>query len=541
GSATEACGFEGGTERWTDPEQASFVLFGTPDSPFAVEIDGLRESRSVTATRAQTRLPSRAGERATLPLALFDRTEPRFRCAIDLPVPNGRVELSTAPEAQTAITAGNVARGPGLELLLSVDGELWGATVLPEEASCRLAVVRLRDAEEDRSNPVDFNRWCRVYPGSLTIRPYRDNTRLMVTSLCAQAGGAAGSRIKVAQIDADGVDIRTINLEVPLDRVSLPIIADAMGTDEPDIFFLVQVAEATESAPVRLVRYSPRRQESISIDLGNYEALTLFGDPVPAPMVIDGPRGDAILVAGHPGPAAIYDGTQTVELMATGERNFRAPVVIELPNALLLQELRNQRVVSTRILTDQRRTTWRVVDTVMEPLPSFVVPDDGVRLSVGVNPDGLPVVAYSHNGAVWGWLVSDDLNVDRIDTLSTTAGSQPVLHVNLDGELGTELVTFARDSNIVRATTQTGQALVGWPVNLTGDSGVRHVLLTDLGRSTDVPTRSLRAAEVVALTYRHLEVITLGAGSYDQSRWSWPAADGASAGRWSSPSDPYRR
>ncbi|MEO1336376.1 MAG: hypothetical protein AAFV29_12070, partial [Myxococcota bacterium] len=551
GSVEQACGFEGGVDRWTDASTVSFVLFGTPDTPLWFEIEGRQGGLWVTETRVAGRLPSRAGERSVLSLGLRARTEPRFSCSTDLPAPEGVLEPSSSAEAQTAIVARDLDGRAGLELLMSVDGQLLVASYRAELEACRLQPTRLADPQEDIDNPFDRNRWCRVVSDSLAVAPLRASGGMVIASLCARPG-ANGARLKIAVGDMSGanVDIQTINLGVPLSQVSLPIMADIDGTGEYAVFLLVRSSADPEPVPTRLMRYSPLTSEETSVLIGDYEPLPAFGGdiaPSPAPIVIGGPGGgEALLVAGYRGPKVIYDGTRVVDLQQRGARSVRAPVVVERPTLLTLEELQANRSVTTVIQTNAQRTAWAIIETSTNSLQDAVQPSEDVRLSVGLSRLGIPLVAFTNAGSALGWSINDRSSADasrirEVDELWQAASPQLLLHANLDQECGTELITFARDSNSIRAVTVGEQVLPGWPLELTGDTGTRRLLLQDLEPETVVSAPALRTAEVIALTYRRLEVITLGAGSYDPEEWPWPSADGSPVSRGSVLDGPFRR
>ena len=541
GAPTTDCGLEGGSGRWDDADAVSFVLFGEPDTRLAVEIDGFRFGRSVTATRSLARLPSRSGERGRLDLALFDRTEERHRCTFDLGAPPGMSEMSMAPQAQTALTVANVSSATfGFEVLMSVDGELLGATFTPMTETCELQTVLIRDVAEDRQDPFHPDRWCHVHPGSLVVGPLSARGGFVIASLCARPT-TRGARVKVAVIESSRIDIRTIDLGVGLAQVSVPALADFDGDGGVDVVVLAQ--DDFESLPsmVRLVRHTPATGDTTSQPIGTFGSLAR-GRPAPAPLVVSGGAApEQLLIVGYPGPSGAFDGRAFTPL-GTGVRGTRAPVVVDGEDFLLVQELRGQLVASTRLVRPNETARWRSLGTSTAPIRMPTVPDELVRLSIGVL-DGTPLVAYTEDGTVNGWNASVQPTPARLPTMASVSGGQPLLHVNLDGEPGTEFVSYAEDSNLMRAVDVNGESMVGWPLMLTGESGVRRVLITDLEGLLPGATRALRTAEVVALTYRHLEVITLGAGSYSQAEWSWPIVGGDAQGRarYSSPDDPLRR
>ena len=536
GSVESACGFEGGSGRWLDPNRVSFVLFGEPDVPLDIEIEGDRDGRVVTTTRAASRLPPRAAERATLRLALFGRTAVRLRCAVQIEPPPGEIEPSLDSESQTALTLANLTGSPGLEVLLSVDGELVVVEYVPQGGACDLRPRTLRDPAEDRNAPYDPDRWCRVLPGSLVVGSLDSQTRV-AASLCSQAPPGR-ARLKVAVLSAEGIDIRTVTINAPLSRVSMPTVVDFDGDGAVEVVMLVQSSGAFP-AEVQVARYDPVTDQTTAQGIGAYDTLARGRTALP-PIVFAGDGGDALFVVGYPGPIGVYDGMRFAQLAGNGVRGTRAPLVVDGTDAVVVQEVRGPLVVASRLVPTFDRQGWRPVATATAALPE-VPADELVRLSAGLTKDGTAVTAFVHDGFVYGWLLAAEPAPLLVETLGPEIGSQPLLHVNLDGQPGTELVSYAEDSNVIRAVDQQGQVLTGWPLMLSGDSGVRRVIVSDLEVAPPRDDRVLRTAEVIGLTYRQLEILSLGAGSYDQSQWPWPSTEGGARGRMSSTGDPFRR
>ena len=539
-AAAGACGLEGGTGGWTEPERLSFVLFGDPGTAVGIELDGFRDGRSVTATRAEARLPARDAERRTLPLALFDRTEERYRCAVDLAPAPGALETSAEAADQTALAIADVVpTTPGLEPLLAVDGDLIAAVFSRGDDACSLRTLVLRDPEADISDPFDDDRWCLVQPGSLAVGASDIDGARVLASLCARSV-SGGARLKVAMLAGVAIDVRTIDLGVPLTQVSMPALADLDGDGALEVHTLVQEAVDGGGGTVRVLSAEPRTGRSAVSTIGVFGAIAV-GQPALPPMVVDGPGGgQRLLIAGYAGPVGVFDGADFQRLVSAGTRGSRGPVVLQAADSeALLQEVRGRTIVSTLIMPGAGGGfVASVTGTAAVPQP--ILPEPSVRLSVGVSDDLRAVISLLHDGTALGWTLQPTIAI-RERTGAGPPGSEALLlHVNLDGEPGTEWVTYARDSSTVRAIDAAGRPLVGWPLTLTGESGTRRVALTDLEALTRPDSRALRSAEVVALTYRRFEVITLGAGSYDQAQWPWPSVDGGGRSGWSAATDPFR-
>ena len=534
------CRLEGGTGAWDDEDRFAFVLYGDPGAQVGLEIEGLSSGQSVTATRAVVVLPDAAGGRGRIDLALFDRTEVRRRCMVDIQVQRNDLEPSTSPQVETALTAIDLNSRPGLELLLSVDGELLVATYAPQDDACTLTTVELRDPVGNAQGPFGEDRWCRVHTGALVADRLANDSGFVAASLCARVG-SAGARLKVATITAQGVDISTVNLEVPLAQVSMPQLVDFDGNGGREVVVLVQTAVPEPAALVRVLRYEPLTARTGFRDVGGFGFLGR-GQPGLPPLVFAGPvRGERLLIAGYLGPVGVFDGRDFEANRPPDQRAQRAPVLVDVDAQPQLQELRGDRFSSTRFaLTGAGgNAVWQAVVTASAALPRSVVAiDDLRRLSIGQTSGGSPVVAVAVDGAVIGWAIGPQAEVTTIAS-DGFAEEQELLHVNLDGQPGTELVAYTANANAIRGIDQTGEPLTGWPIDLMGEGGVRRVLMTDLEATRD--DRALRSAELVGLTYRRLEAISLGAGSYDSSEWPWPSSDGGARGRWTGPTDPLRR
>ncbi len=538
--AEAACGLEGGTGRWDNADRFAFVLFGEPGDRVGLELEGLNGLQSVTATRVVVALPNGAGDRDRVDLTLAGRTEPGRRCAATVEVATGSVEPSSNPEDETAITVFDRPDTPGLELLLSVDGELVVATYGTRGDDCRLDYVPLRDPEGASQGPFGSDRWCRVHPGSLVVGRLADDLGFVAASLCARVG-ASGARLKVAvaTMSSAEVDITTIDLDSPLAQVTMPRLADFDGNGSQEVVSLVQTTAPNPAAPVRVLRYEPRTARLGFRDVAGFGVLGRGQPGLPPLRFIEPDRGARLLIAGYQGPTGVFDGRVFDRVALPDGRSARAPVLVDQDGQPWLQEIRgNALVVSTRLAPTGPAGAWQAVTTATATLRRPVNNDELRRMSIGRAAAGTPLVALAVEDGVAGWQPGAVITPSSL-SFEGVSSMHYLLQVNVDGEPGTEFIAFAPNANTLLAFDQGGRALAGWPVTLTGEGGARRVLVTDLEPAAN--DRVLRSAEIVALTYRRLEAISLGASSYDAAEWPWPSIDGGARGAWTGPEDPFQR
>lgn len=532
--AEGSCPSDEGEGRWSDPQRLEVLLYGKPDTAIAIELEGFRSGRSVTATRAVTLLPPIEGERRTLPLALLGLTRERFRCSVTIDPPATPLEAPLTPEQQTSLTLLSHTRlGRAPKVLVSARGRLAWLDYTRAAPGCTL---NLNFVETIASRPITASGvWCHLTPGSLVAGPSQfGSVEPLIAGVCANGNDI---RLKAAIPDGRASwQIYTHTFARGRRHFSSPTLANVIGDGRREIIFLARKGEVN-NGPVELVIWSPGEggTATVSVALPNVR----FDQTIPAPIVLPIESAyDRVVVAGGRGNFGVVQDLQFLPLGAEPGRSARAPSVRFDPTRRLVELFYAS---PASVLRHQFTLGGRVETSELLPL-SAAANNLDIRLALGsVDDDDEPEVGVGQAGFVELYPFGSPFNPTLIDLWrGSTAGEQFLLLANLDRQAGAEVVSFGAESSKIHAVDAAGQVLDGWPLQITGDDGRRHVLLADLDPVQEV--RALRDLEVVTLSSAGLvEVITLGPGSYDagQTPWPLPTRDGLGRSVYLGPEDPH--
>lgn len=527
-AATGTCPSEDGAGRWEEPGRLEVLLYGKPGTPLEVELEGLRDGRSATATSAISALPEVEGERRTLSLSLLGLTRERFRCGIQLePLPGG--EEPGQPEQQTALSVLPATSDSATPVVVvSARGRLALLRRQRIDPTCTLDLAYFDAAAATAS-------WCYVSPDTLVTGPAQAaGAGLLVAATCA----TTPLRIVAAFRLPGAAGQRSLLIRRARRHLSPPVLANVADDARQEVVFYVRNGD-TNDAPVQLIYWSP-------VDRGSGVVTTTtainlpgvrFDGTMPAPLVLTEAGGhDRILVAGGTRSFGIVEGLQFRSL-GTEQRHLRAP------SARYDRDQRSFQLYAVDATAAHRRSYSPNGSEIEQQLPLLqpVTSNLEVRLALGsVVGDPEPELVLGQAGLVHVYDLAGAAVHGPFDVWGgTILSEQGVLLANLDRSPGAEIVTFAPAASKIYAIDGAGRALEGWPLEISGNDGRRHVLLTDLDPVRD--ERALRDVEVVTLSSGGLvEVITLGPGSYDpnETPWPLPARDGLGRGTYTSPADP---
>lgn len=523
GPAEGTCPSEEGEGRWIDPERLEVLLYGKPNTTIAIELEGFRSDRSVTATRAVALLPPSEGERRTLSLSLLGLTRERFRCSTIVDPPERPLEAPLAPEQQTSLTL--LSRTTDVRVpvvVVSARGRLAFVRREPDELGCTLS---LADFPASAALNDPGSTWCHLTPGSLVAGPANvAGAGTLIAGVCANGNEI---RLKAAFQFSGSSAIRTLTFTRGRRHFSPPTLANVVGDGRREVVFFARQGEIN-NGPVELVIWSPIERTAtatLTVPLDNVR----FDQTIPAPIILPIESGyDRLVVAGGRGGFGVVQDLQYLTLGTEPGRSSRSPSVrfdptrrlVELFYASPAAILRHQFILGGRVET-------------AEQLPLSAAANNlDIRLALGsVDNDEEPEVGVGQAGFVELYPFGGPLSPTLIDLWrGSTAGEQYLLLANLDRQAGAEVVSFGAESSKIHAVDAGGQVLDGWPLQITGDDGRRHVLLADLDPVQEA--RALRDLEVVTLSSAGLvEVITLGPGSYDASQTPWPLPSRDGLGR----------
>jgi hypothetical protein len=550
------CPFEAGAGRWEEPGKLAFILYGDPERGAEVSLEGSRGGLSVTATRAQVRLPSEAGERRVVELALVGRTRPRLACRLDLAPglpPAERSQEETDQSGLVALRAASSARPIAvapLQLLVSARNLL--AVVLfakGGEAGCTLTPVPLVDTEllaTRQPASDDPRRWCNVRHGALGARAGAGGRTTFFAGLCAN--GAA--RLKLGAAAGRVVRVRERALEGLAARHSDPIFADTDGDGTPEA--LVVSRRADDSFELLRVWLDAGGLQEATYPMPALAPPPTVG-PAYAPLAVAGPDGrDTVVIAGYRGASYVLEQGRLQELAA--RPSVRAPALAGLSAAPRRVGLVTVGPTAEAPVGPARAgyavmvlsgRTWSLAESRDAALDEAVAPAAETRVvlgHLGMQADLQAVVFQAGRAHVA--TLGDPITTTALDVWGgNLTGGQRALLANLDGLPGSELLSYGADQNDVSAVRAEGGVLEGWEgFEFAGAGGLRHVLVTDLDGLVAGDEAGLRDAEVVSLADQVLEVVTLGPGSYALDDAEWPAAahDAAGSGAWMGTRDPAR-
>lgn len=548
GAPEGVCPFSAGEGRWTRAGALSFVLYGEPDLPFEVDVSGERDGRSVTATAAQASLPSVAGERRVLELALLGRTRPRFQCDVVLSLGLEPPERVAEEGAQTALLVlppsadARAARVSPLGLLTSSRNALTQVSYTKTPDGCVLEERPLidKDLVGGGTPPLaEEQRWCNVRGGAMVARPVPGLGRtVLVAGLCANS---SPGRLKLGVVRGGRtLDVLSEELPVAPQVVSDPVLADTDGDGMPEAAILIRGAGGAVSlGRMWLTETGP--QTAITELTG----VTVSSVRPFAPLVLPAgeDRREALLVVGHNGPMVVFRGGRA-ETVRTPRPSLRPPAayfagagrfgVVTQPGLTQLAHL--------SIGLDAG--AWRVDAEANAALPFAVAPSFDAALSLGrPSADGPLQVALLDDGYAYLAAVEPGLPVDRRDVFGGAASDAQLSRwANIDGVPGAELLAFDPDGSSLAAITLDGSTFDGWPLTLPSSGAPRRLVLADLDGPGGQTEDGLRDLEIVTLSDRVLTVVTLGPGSYDFEGMDWPAPRYAphETGVWVGSRDPAR-
>lgn len=555
-----ACPFEAGSGRWDTDRELSFVLYGAPDTEALVQLDGMRamvrdgqqRDVSVTATVAQVRLPPQAGERREVRLALLGRTRPRFSCRQDLDAgtQEGGSAVVVLPNPGTDA---RVAAMSPQRLLVSVGAQLSRVTYVAGPDGCTLDPAQVEDAEPARF-PMRDPTWCALRDGALVAGA---GTRVVYfAGVCAD-----GAHLKVGAF-LPAVHLQTwpaLDSSIVVDGLSDPVLADTDGDGAPEVLVVARTGRDYALLRFRptlsgLVQPEPFSLGGLAPPPGDDGSSNLY-----PPLVLRTSAGrDIVVVTGYSGHTFVLDhvltpasaGLSPIRALPSLWTPALAVVSSSPPAAELVVVLPRQGgaeegdLARARLVIENR--AWKLDEPRRVTGTAGLKDTSGARVVLGHvgMQDNLQAVVFeaglgtiAEAGAemapppldVWGGNIS---------------GGQQALLANLDGQPGSELLSYSAENQSVHAVWADGESLDGWEdFRFLADLGPRQVLLADLNGLPDPAGVGLRDMEVISLSGHALEVVTLGSGSYVFGDLEWPSAarDPAGTGAWTSLVDPSRQ
>lgn len=526
GALSGTCPFEAGDGRWTDPDRLSFVVYGEPETPVTVAIDGFRTGRSVTATQAFTALPAAEGERRVLDLALLSRTSERSRCEVEVPV--GDVGVPAPPDTNALAVFDLYGSRVEREVIVSANGNLAHAGLLRGDDTCE---VRLQPLAEMRQCVGDSTfKWCHVRSGAMAVGPSgADVARAVVGALCE----APFQLIAAFPVGRCG---RVRSVRAParfgVDDISDPVVIDLDGDANPEIIYAALDRTGVpvgDEAPVTLLVFHPERTTNPleEIDLVNTSATVPL-----APLAFAAQDGAVLVVPAATPPFGIYiRGDYFPAPGAPRGALMRAPAAlasVEEPGVV--------RVTADAVeligLEPAGRgwRSWVRHGHSLRDVSPPLTQDLDVRVAVGrVDPDDPPYAVIVDDGVAHRFsLTGGGVSVSRpLWGEGVASGAQYALLGNVDGAPGLEIVSHSTYAPQLSASDAEGRVLEGWPIAMTSQTGRRHVVITDIDgpEDNDEDSFALRDLELVTLSDDRLSIISLGPGSYDRTATPWPSAD----------------
>lgn len=518
--ASGDCPLENGSQVWSGGSELSFVLYGRPKTPVEIRVIG-RRSRdgtgpTITSTTARVELPAKGGEAGTAKVALASRTGVRFRCKSielgpDLGVPTDRSAVTLfGPNEILATTAGRLAR---LRYEETLDG-------------CTITSTELLDA-------------CRVYDNSLVAAPAaRTGRSRIVAGLCnniRSPGAPANTTVELfAGLDAGDDKLMFQWLSMGMSglgraQISRPVLADPFGTGSPEVVFF-------KSAMGGLVLsiWDPRDPTGSTIDLP-LPGLTPFGNNVfNGPMAArlkDPPFPDALLIASYPGGIGIVTGNPPEFQLLHADR--RSPLMspgaavidTETGISVLIATLYNNPKSMSFTTIEENGGVWHESDSFALTLPrdfELAAANRDVRVALG-DIDGtgrLTAVIVQNGRAILFPAEREATIIVRNLWNGTISGVQSVLLADIDGRPGANVIAFDPQSPLLNAIDSEGRQLDGWPIQAL-EGGQLRMFVTHLDRRR--PDQAADSLELVTMSRRIVEVISLGLGTYNRGQIPWPA------------------
>lgn len=537
------CPFEDGEGRWTDPDRLSLLVYGEPDTPIAIAVDGFRSGRSVTATQAFTALPPTEGERRAIDIALLSRTSERSRC--DVEVPSGGLPVPAPPDSNALGVFDLFGTAIAREIVVSANGNLaYGALVRGDE-TCEVQLFAYAGTDQC-SGQVPF-RWCHVRSGAMAVGPRAaDAARPMVGALCESPAQlvAAFTTPRCALVRANRIPA---GFEVA--DISDPVVVDA--DDDGDLEVVYTAVDrrglgAGMPAPMSLLIFHPDRGSDSAVQV--VPLTNTLGYEAMSPLAFRTRDGTVLIVAAAtPAFGVFVRGSYFEAPGPAAAVLMRAPAMVagvEEPGIVRVTQDEVQ-FVDVHVAG---RGAWASTVRFAYDLSGLDTPltaDRDVRVAVGrLASDGAPFAVIVDDGmahrfelASGGAAVSRPLWGDGV-----ASGAQYALLASLDGAPGFEIFSHSKYGPQLAAATTDGFALEGWPIDLLSQTGRRHVVITDLDGPVDGLAESiaLRDIELVTLSDDRLSVISLGPGSYDPRATPWPSAnrDPLGSGTYVSDVDP---
>lgn len=529
GAGEGLCPFEGGEGRWLRREQLSFVLHGTPGQTAELTVQGLREGRSVTSTAAQLRLPSEEGAIEVVDLVLPAASPVRRRCSLTLPPSSFEPERLAEEGDHSALLVLPAAEanpdGPQ-RLLVSAQNLLAEVELQSGPKGCALQAREILDSSiqelvtgtgrlVDRSHP---RGWCNLRHGALAVRPARG--RVGVTALAGLCVTGSSARLKIGLLTPEGLNlVGTATVAGAFSSVSDPVLADLDGDGQPEAFVFVRGPRGSGDL-VRVWRDGARiRTETAPL----FSTGAVAHDPPLPPLVLPAPTGggpEAILALGNSEEGFVITGA--------GPRTLNLPASQRPPAAYMISDDEVGVVMQPglsallHVRLQRAQGIWSLASREIVNLSNVAPPSSQARITVGAwrTPQDLRALIME-DGVAQLVALDGTAEVQSLDVWNAEAAdAQRTLWVNLDGVPGAELLSYGQAGARVAAWAPSGPAL-GWPVEFTGLSQ-RSVVAADL--DAEVLPSGLRSLEIVSLSSRQLEVLSLGPGSYDALGMDWPSA-----------------
>lgn len=519
--ADPGCALESGSRAWSGHgAPVEFWLYGTPKTELEIRVVGHQSPVETipdvsTSTTVLTRLPAGNGERGRLTFALPPPTLPPAKSA---PALRCRAELAMGQTDRTSLLVYDLVPGDDRSEILAASGtELAVLDFVREADGCRLA-----PSSAFAGRPIPFG--CTLWDASLVAGLLDPRDGRLFAGLCNSVPGRpTESRIVAGLITSrDRVELSTFTSSGTRARTSRPVIADPDGTGAPDVFSLW-----SDGTRVSLVRFDPRRPE-VEADRVPLPIRPLAnGALTQGPLVVHRGSGrDALVVAGYAGAIVLITGPSplTVETILP----VRTPAIVS-PAALArkrgdaleltIAELRADAMTFTQILDHGDRFTLE--GQIVVPKPSLMLSTDReARIAIGdVDGTGVAsaIVVVAGRAAIFP--IAAGAVAREVEIWSgAVSGVQNALLASVDGESGAEIVAFDPTSPLVQGRTVGGRILPGWPLE-TVQGGTLRLVLGELDPAPDTG----HTLEVVALSQRLVEVVSLGVGSFDAASMSWPS------------------
>lgn len=542
------CPFEAGDGQWDGAGDLRFVLYGDPDTAATVMVGAEHEGRTLTATISQVVLPSVAGARQVFDLILEEPATPQRGCSMF--VAGGLIQAAVHLPSLSA------ELGPRA-LLVSAGTTLKRVWYESTNNTCKLTVTPVVDTETPETVGAT---WCKLRPGSLVVRRQELPTpHHVVAGICEgriEPMMATRFAVVMAKLGpARNVEIRKKVIEGRRGAPSNPVLADTDGDGQLELILLSWLGNRW----VDLRRYA--------LEAGAVSVLAETGTSATTLVDLAGPRPEAALYPLYPFPPIVlpsperasaetlvfvgYGGAAQYSdkrVLAFGAGTYVAdreslgpPVGYRLNRAqfAVVSRPRGCKVARARLVARDGR--WQLQEADVVPISECR--DAGLGRSVAAVTVGLgngasaASVALSVGGRIYEANLEQSVDFEVSSATIPPASQAKLLAANIDGVAGAEQMTFRllTDGKIELGGVENTR---GWPLFLEG-TGLGQYILGDLDGVADAEF-GLRDLEIMSLSGRRLQVISLGLGSYDAQGLDWPSAGHSAHGGhvWIDGSDP---